>query len=77
MSTWWIYLFLFILNDNFIFHEGSSVITLKADMKEKGKEIVMGSSNPGTVTMSHGGVARNVSEALAKGGVSVALVRLI
>ena len=48
-------------------------------MKEKGKvkEIVMGSSNPGTVTMSHGGVARNVSEALAKGGVSVALVRLI
>ena len=34
----------------------------------------MGSSNPGRVKLSHGGVARNISEALAKGGVSVALV---
>ena len=38
------------------------------------KELVMGSSNPGTVKMSHGGVARNVSEALAKNGVAVELV---
>lgn len=34
----------------------------------------MGSSNPGRVKLSHGGVARNICEALAKGGVSVALV---
>ena len=38
------------------------------------RKIIMGSSNPGRVKLSHGGVARNICEALAKGGVSVALV---
>ena len=36
----------------------------------------MGSSNPGTVNMGYGGVARNIAEALARLNTSVTLVNM-
>jgi sugar/nucleoside kinase (ribokinase family) len=56
---------------------GGAIVDQIATPLDRHTRLIRGSSNPGTLTTSYGGVGRNISEALGRAGAAVALVSAV
>jgi pseudouridine kinase len=56
---------------------GGALVDQVASPINRQKRLILGSSNPGIMKNSYGGVGRNISEAVARAGVPVSLVSAV